>query len=110
MAVVTSRVCDLGEGKEHEGEVEEVLVGAGDEFFKLDACPKDREAIDKALERFVAAGTPISLKDAARAANGSSFDPAVVRAWCQRNGKQLGDRGRIPAEFVAEWRKATQAS
>jgi len=48
------------------------------------------------------------MKDLAKASNGAGdFDPVVVRAWAQRNGRPVKDRGRVPAELVAEWRADT---
>jgi hypothetical protein len=105
MATITSRVCDID--KAHEGEVEQVVFGVGGEHFTADLCPKDRTALDKALEPYAKVGMPISAREALRGGNGA-IDPSVVRAWALRTGKyQLGERGRIPAEVVKDWRAET---
>lgn len=49
-----------------------------------------------------------AVTDAARAEQVRTFDPAQVRAWALANGVAgVGRRGRVPAEVVAAWRKAT---
>jgi hypothetical protein len=105
MATITTRVCDIS--ADH-GEAETVNYGVDGEYFTADLCQADRDKLRKALDPFVAVGTPVSMKDLAKTSNGAGdFDPAVVRVWAQRKGKEVKDRGRIPAELVAEWRADT---
>jgi hypothetical protein len=105
MATITSKVCDIN--ADH-GEAEAVDYGLAGEYFTGDFCSADRDKLAKALEPFLAVGTPVSMKDLAKAGNGvGDFDPTVVRAWALRKGKQVHDRGRVPAELVAEWRADT---
>jgi len=107
MATITSKVCDVS--TDH-GEAESVVFGLGSEFYTADLCEADAGKLTAALDPFTKVGMPISAKDALRTTgDANGFDPQVVRAWAQRQGKQLGDRGRIPADIVAEWRKATQS-
>jgi hypothetical protein len=107
MATVTSRVCDLG--KDHKGDIEAHVFGADGEWFLADLCPDDAGKLTAALETFAKVGVPMAPKDALRAVGTSvpTYDPAVVRAWAQRKGKPVNDRGRVPGELVAEWRADT---
>ena len=105
VATVSSKVCDVN--ADH-GDAETVNYGLAGEYFEGDFCPDDAAKLAKALEPFVAVGTPVSMKDLAKASNGASdFDPVVVRAWALRKGRPVKDRGRVPAELVAEWRADT---
>ena len=107
MAVRTSRVCDIN--ADHKGEAEQHTFGADEKYFTGDFCEDDATKLTAALEPFVKVGTPVSAKDMLKGTgNGAgTYDPMVVRAWAARNGKQVGDRGRIPADIVAEWRADT---
>jgi hypothetical protein len=40
--------------------------------------------------------------------SGPDADPAVIRAWAQANGVEVGEKGRIPDQVVRQWRSATQ--
>ena len=105
MATITSKVGDIN--ADH-GEAKTANYGLDGEYFEADLCAADRDKLTKALEPFVAVGTPVSMKDLAKASSGAGdFDPVVVRAWAQRNGKQVSERGRIPADVVAAWRADT---
>ena len=105
MATITSRVCDID--PKHK-EAEPVVFGMGGEYFSADLCTEDTDKLTAALEPYVKVGTPLSAKDALKGGNGAgNFDPAVVRAWAQRKGKPVNDRGRVPADLVTEWRADT---
>ena len=43
----------------------------------------------------------------AGASRGSGNDTKAVREWAKANGYKVGDRGRIPAEVIAEYRSAS---
>ena len=104
MATITSRVCDID--PKHK-EAERHVFGADGEYFAADLCAEDAGKLTGALEPFTKVGTPLSAKDALKGDGAGSFDPAVVRAWAIRKGKQVNERGRIPADLVAEWRADT---
>lgn len=106
MATVTSKVCDVDP---KHGDAESVVYGTAGEFFTADLCEADRGKLDKALEPYLAVGTPVELRDLARNGNtGGGFNPSVVRSWAQANGIPIADKGRVPAETVEKWRAATQ--
>jgi hypothetical protein len=44
----------------------------------------------------------------ARAASNRDYDPKAVRTWAQEAMVKVPDRGRIPAEVVIQFKKATE--
>jgi Lsr2 len=100
-----TRTCDVDE---KHGAARTVAYGVGSELFVADLCAADEEKVTKALEPFMAVGTPISVKDLAKIVQtNSGSDPAVVRQWLNDHGRPQSDRGRISADDVAYWRKET---
>lgn len=127
-------VCDMSGVKLSADEVEHRTLTTPKGFkVALDLCPSQAEAFDAAvvdfetasevLAVFAAKGSrakgarprPSTPRPQVPAANGAAvqvreFDPATVRAWALANGVEgVGRRGRVPAEVVAAWRKATGA-
>lgn len=76
----------------------------------VEAAEEQRKALDRLAEldaerdRLRAA---LGKKPAASAAR--SGDSAKVRAWAKENGIAVPDRGRVPADVLEQWRKATSA-
>lgn len=100
MATITSKVCDIS--ADH-GEAQGVVLSDGQELFTADLCDPCADKHTKAVDAFVKVGTPVSMRDLAK--NGTnSLEPSAIRAWALRNNKQLGDRGRIPADIVAAYK------
>jgi len=104
VATVTSKVCDIDAA---HGEAESYIYGFGGEFFTADLCAADASKLEKATEPFTAIGTPVSVRDLARNGTVGSYDPAVVRSWAQANGVAVAEKGRVSADVVEKWRKAT---
>ncbi len=98
-----STVIGPGDG----GTVTFALDGA---TYEIDLGRANQQALRDALAPFIAharsTGRRSSGSPRARRASTASGDTAAVRAWAQRNGYGVGDRGRIPAEIRAAYTAA----
>jgi hypothetical protein len=109
MATKTVKIDDLD--NKTEG-AEEVTFGLNGDFYKLDLAEANRKKLADTLAPFIKAATPITGRDAIRrATNGNGAppadaDPAKIRAWAIANGKDIGDKGRVPESIQEEYRKA----
>lgn len=105
MATRTIKIDDL-DGKSEGAET--TVFGANGSYYEIDLAAANVKKLEDAIAPFVDKARQISARDALKNGNGAGeFDPAIVRAWAQRNGKQINDKGRVPQEIVDEWRKAT---
>jgi len=109
MATKTVKVDDLD--KRSEG-AEEVTFGLNGEFYKVDLADANQKKLADALAPFVKVATSITGREAIRrSTNGNGaieLDPAKVRAWAVANGKDIGEKGRVPESIQEEYRKAQQ--
>jgi Lsr2 len=96
-----STVIGPGEG----GTVTFALDGAS---YEIDLGRANQQALRDALAPFIAKARSTGRRASAapRSRSASSGDTAAVRAWAQRNGYAVGDRGRIPAEVRAAYTAA----
>lgn len=83
---------------------ETVLFSIEGEFFELDLSEKNATSLRTALGKYTKAGRPVAVRDAVKqlTTNGD-YDPAIVRAWLVAKGRQVSEKGRVPAELVSEW-------
>jgi len=98
-----STVIGPGEG----GTVTFALDGAS---YEIDLGRANQQALRDALAPFIAkarsTGRRASAAPRSRSASAPTGETAAVRAWAQRNGYEVGDRGRIPAEIRAAYTAA----
>lgn len=102
MATRTITVCDVC-GSPAVQQVEFVV----DDTIRLDLCKADLAAFRKALRPFaakVARPTGTKRKSRAKSASNGAVDRAAIQQWGRMKGYQIGDRGRIRAEWLAEAR------
>lgn len=75
--------------------------------YEIDLSDTNAEALRKALEPYTEHGRKV------RGRRGRSSMPKggkthEVREWAKRHGHHVNDRGRIPAEVMSEYLKATE--
>lgn len=116
MAKKVVTLDDLDDSQEAE---ETLLYLVDGEYWEIDLSVDNAREFRASFARYVQASRPVSAKEAARrlAADGvtsgvgtsyGDYDPAVVRAWAQRNGIEISDKDRVPEQVVTRWRRATQ--
>lgn len=99
-------LCDL-----HDGDVEAVETvsfGLGNSAYEIDVCAADAKELRSKLGPFI--------EHARRKTGGSGRRPgrravdrahtAKIRAWAKEQGRQISERGRIPASVVAEYEQS----
>jgi Lsr2 len=95
------------DGSEAEGTVRFSLDGTD---YEIDLSVMHREELDKALATYVAPARKVGgTRRAARGGgrNASAIDTHKVREWAKAQGIEIKDRGRVPANVVAQYREAT---
>lgn len=108
--VQTLFVDDL-DGSEAEGTVHFGLDGTD---YEIDLNPAHAKALRKALDKYVEAGRKVSGsgRRASRGRRAPGTGPnssSEVRAWAKSQGIKVSERGRIPADVIAQFKDATAA-
>ncbi|NEB42573.1 Lsr2 family protein [Streptomyces sp. SID14515] len=111
--IVTTFTDDLT-GKEGEDVITQTFALNGSEY-EIDLSEANRAKLAKALKPFVDAGrkarkshTGAASSRSGRRAPGSKHDTAEMRKWARENGYNVNDRGRVPAEIVEAYEKASK--
>lgn len=98
--ITTELVDDLDGTVIGPGEGGTVTFALDGACYEIDLGRPNQQALRDALAPFIARARSTGRRSSAaprtRAAAGG--DTAAVRAWAQKNGYTVGDRGRIPAE------------
>jgi len=100
-----------------EADAGTLVFGIDHQYYEIDLSKKNAEELRRLLGKYVKVGRPIGAKEAARRAlvatsgdgTGQPPDPAVVRAWAKAKGKQVSDKGVVPADITAEYLASLQA-
>jgi len=97
------------DGSEAEGTVRFGLDGTE---YEIDLNAAHGNALRKSLETYItnarkASGTRRSARGSGRKAAGSGIDTTAIRAWAKGQGIEIKDRGRVPANIVAQYQRAT---
>lgn len=95
--------------------VDDIDGGAADETvpfsldgvsYEIDLSADNAARLRDLLGPYVGAGRRLGGRARTRARRGGSgagTDSAAVRAWAREQGLQISDRGRIPADIVAQY-------
>src|SRR5438270_2144589 len=116
---IVTLVDDLtGEEAENISTVEFALDGV---TYELDLTDENRTKLHAALSQYANAGRKIggrrrsgprpgrAIKSAGRAADYNRETLKSIREWAKKNGRNVSDRGRLPAEVLQAWDKAQAA-
>src|SRR6202142_2959669 len=97
--------CDYDSKEIPDGEQLTRAFSLDGRDYEIDLCEKHSQKFDEVLTRF---------KEKARRVTGRVSRPkrrtaahrqrsADIRAWAKRNGIQVSDRGRIPAQVISKY-------
>jgi hypothetical protein len=95
------------DGGEAEGTVRFTLDGAE---YEIDLSAKHSDELRDSLKEYIAHARRVggSARRGARGPRKPSLnDTVAVRAWARENGYDIKNRGRVPADVVAKYHKAT---
>ena len=77
--------------------------------YEIDLNQANADAFAKDLERWIGAGRRTGGRAVSRAARPAGTSEAgKIREWAKANNVEVNERGRIPAEIVAQYRAATK--
>ncbi|MFD7917643.1 Lsr2 family protein [Streptomyces sp. NPDC059740] len=96
------------------GEADETVTFALDgKTYEIDLNTANAEKLRESLADFVKAGRRTGGRSTAgrgsgksRASSGGNPDTAKIRAWAKKNGYNVNDRGRVPADIKEAFEKA----
>jgi hypothetical protein len=81
--------------------------------YAIDLSHGNADGLRKVLAEFVQAGRRVGGRSARGAAARTQVRPGgdraqnqAIREWARRNGHQVSERGRIPAELIAQFQAA----
>jgi hypothetical protein len=96
------------DGSEAEGTVRFGLDGTE---YEIDLNAAHGNELRRSLEMYISnarkASARRSSRGSGRKAAGSGIDTTAIRAWAKGQGIEIKDRGRVPANIVAQYRGAT---
>jgi hypothetical protein len=104
---VVTVVCDLP----HDGEVEgtETVSFAFDgTSYEIDVCSNHAKDLREKFGQYVEHARRVTGGGGGRRRRASRGGPgrqqsAEIRAWAKQHGRQVSERGRIPAAIIAEY-------
>jgi hypothetical protein len=96
------------DGSEAEGTVHFGLDGTE---YEIDLSATHSSELRDSMEKYItnarkAGSTRRSARGSGRKAAGSGIDTTAIRAWAKGQGIEVKDRGRVPANIVAQYRGA----
>jgi hypothetical protein len=83
--------------------------------YTIDLSHGNADGLRKALDEFVQAGRRTGGRTSKGAGKtqvkpgGDRAQNQAIREWARRNGHQVSERGRIPAELIAQFQEANPA-
>jgi Lsr2 len=106
--VVTERTDDI-DGSEA---VDTVTFGYRGKRYEIDLGQKNLDRLEKALAPFIEHGRTVRATDGRQRRRGGgargtarASDTKAIREWARRQGLQVSERGRIPAEIVERYER-----
>jgi len=105
--IQTFFIDDL-DGSEAEGTV---LFGLDGTHYKIDLSTEHAKELRTALARYIEAGRRITgtarrAGQTGRKAPANGASNTEVRAWAKAQGLDVKERGRIPADLIAQYQAA----
>ena len=97
------------------GEADETVTFSLDGVeYAIDLSSTNADGLRKALGEFITAArrTGKASKSGGKTqvrAGGDRAQNQAIREWARRNGHQVSERGRIPAELIAQFQQANGA-
>jgi len=96
------------DGSEAEGTV---LFGLDGTHYEIDLSTSHAKELRTALARYIEAGRRVTgttrrTGHNGRKAPGNGVSNTEVRAWAKTQGLEVKERGRIPAEVIAQYQAA----
>lgn len=101
------------------GKGETVRFGLDRQEYEIDLGEKNAKALRDAFSSYVTAARRVSgaSRNASRGSGRSGagrsaevpvrdYDPKAVRAWAEKQGLEVSQRGRVPAELVTKFQEA----
>lgn len=106
---IAVRSFDDIDGSEADEQVRFALDGVA---FEIDLSERNAERLRETLSRFVHAARRVGGRKQYRpkAAGQSRERSQQIRAWARKNGWEVADRGRLPADLVEAYEKAGKAA
>lgn len=106
MAKRTSTVfIDDLDGSEAEATVHFYLDGT---YYEIDLNAAHAQELRDTLARYTAAGRRASQARNVRKTAVTRINSSEIRNWARKNGIEVADRGRLPADVTAKYRAATR--
>lgn len=103
---ITRLIDDLDKGEADET----VRFGLDGVEYEIDLSAKNAAKLRQALEPYVAVGSKVSSRTAARGQARRRVSQPIdraqnkaIREWAKSKKKKISDRGRIPEDIVAEY-------
>lgn len=112
VAIRSHRVCDLCESAT---DAAPIRIGWGTSIYEADLCDEHLTLLTNALENVLTnarriGAMPSSTPAPVRRKRRARVDTAAVRAWAQKNGIEVSDKGRVSNALIEQYEEATRSS
>jgi hypothetical protein len=100
-----------------DGKGQTIRFGVDRQDYEIDLTDKNAKAFRDTLQTYVAAGRRVTSgprgsrprgSGSTAAAPARDYDPKAVRAWAEKQGIEVNQRGRVSAELIAKFQEATR--
>ncbi len=101
-------VDDLDGTELPEGQGQTVRFSLDGVSYEIDLSKDNADALRKDLKRYVDAGRRVGRQQAQQGQKRRSNrqESAAIREWAKQHGREVSDRGRIPAAVVEAYKAA----
>jgi hypothetical protein len=99
-----------------DGKGQTIRFGLDRQDYEIDLTDKNAKAFRDALQTYVAAGRRVTGSPRGGRSRGGGtatapardYDPKAVRAWAEKQGIEVNQRGRVSADLIAKFQEATR--
>jgi len=85
---------------------ETIEFGIDGTTYAIDLNDQNAKKLREALDGYVSKARKVSGKRSTSRKTSSGVDSHAVRVWATSNGIKINERGRIPADVLAQFRAA----
>jgi Lsr2 len=84
-----------------------IRFGLDGTYYEIDLSKKHADQLAKAIRPYIDAARKVpSSRRAPRGSRPARHNQSDVRAWARAQGLKVSDRGRIPADVLAQYESA----
>jgi hypothetical protein len=105
--VVTQLISDLTGDEITAGKGQNIEFSYRGASYSIDLTDKEAAGFDKAIAMYIDHATKVGGRRRPSASSSKGYNPKDVREWAKSQGIEVPQRGRIPADVVTQYQRAS---